>query len=740
MDTIPVLQKDTILSGQKDSIRQVELDSIPPKVMDSLSLMALDSIRQQEKEPIPLQERDPLLSQDLDSIPPQEQVSIPQQEQDFIPPQERDSIRQGERDSLQLYHPLDSSKIKKKKNWFDVGELSSASKEITIRDYKIISHRRDTTFLDTTLTIQKEYKYNYLRRDDFELMPFANVGQPYNKLGVDLRAVQPYPALGAAALNYNYMEVRDIDYYNVATPMTDLFFKTTFEEGQLLDGMLTFNTSPRLNFSLGYKGFRSLGKYLSDQAESGNFRTTANYVTKNGRYRIRGHIAAQNIETQANGGLTDKEEQFALGGDNFDERRNIDVRFNDADNRILGKRYYFDHFFKLVKQDQDSSRIERTSLGIGHTFNYETKYYTFAQDQESAYFGDRFVSAIADRAQLKTMYNEVNAEFYNATLGRLRANLSLYNYNYFFNSRLIAEDGSEIPSRLKGEEIAVGGTYEKKIKGFELEGEFKYNLSGELGGNLLNASTGYRLNNRNRLSVSAHASARMPDFNFLLYQSDYRNFNWSNTAVFEKVQVYGAGIIFESELWGNLSVNYTTVDNYSYFAADPDFVGEDGVENSVIKPFQAGNVLNHTKVRYTKEFRLGAFALNNTIMYQNVSQADAVLNLPEWVTRNTLYFASDVFKKAMYLQTGITFKYFSRYAMDAYNPLLGEFYIQNDELLGGYPMLDFFINAKVQQTRIYLKLEHFNSSFAEPSDYYSAPNYPYRDAVIRFGLVWNFFS
>ena len=646
----------------------------------------------------------------------------------------------SQQDSIPPQQPVDTSVVQKKKRKLDARDAALTSKEITIKDYKIISHERDTTYLDTTLTIQKEYKYNYLRKDDFELMPFANMGQPYNKLGVDLRTVKLYPALGAAALNYNYLEVRDIDYYNVATPMTDLFFKTTFEEGQLLDAMLTFNTSPRFNFSLGYKGFRSLGKYLSDQAESGNFVTTANYVTQNERYRIRGHIAAQDIEIQANGGLIDKEEQFASGDSEFSDRRKVDIRFNDADNKILGKRYYFDHFYKLIKKNKDSSRVERTSLGIGHVFDYETKYYTFGQTQPSTYFGDRFVANIEDRAQLKAMYNEVNAEFYNATLGRLQGNLSVYNYNYFFNSRLITEDGSTIPSRLKGEEIAVGGTYQKKIKGFELEGEFKYNLSGDLGGNLLNASTGYRLNDRHKLSVSAHASARMPDFNYLLYQSDYRDYNWSNASVFEKEQVYGAGFNFESELWGNLTVDYTTVDNYSYFASDPNFVGEEGVENSVIKPFQEGNVLNHTKVKYNKEFRVGGFALNNTIMYQNVSQANTVLNVPEWVTRNTLYFSSDVFKKAMYLQTGVTFKYFTSYTMDAYNPLLGEFYIQNDEKLGGYPMLDFFINAKIQQTRIYLKAEHFNSGFTETRDYYSAPNYPYRDFVIRFGLVWNFFS
>ena len=77
--------------------------------------------------------------------------------------------------------------------------------------------------------------------------------------------------------------------------------------------------------------------------------------------------------------------------------------------------------------------------------------------------------------------------------------------------------------------------------------------------------------------------------------------------------------------------------------------------------------------------------------------------------------------------------------MNAYNPILGEFYIQNKEEFGGYPLLDFFINARIKQTRIYLKAEHFNSAFSG-YNYYAAPGYPYRDFVIRFGLVWNFFS
>src|SRR6056297_2889696 len=62
-------------------------------------------------------------------------------------------------------------------------------KEDTIKPpisaYKIISVTNDTTFVDTTLTIEKDYKFNYRRKDNLELLPFSNTGQTYNALGVD---------------------------------------------------------------------------------------------------------------------------------------------------------------------------------------------------------------------------------------------------------------------------------------------------------------------------------------------------------------------------------------------------------------------------------------------------------------------------------------------------------------------------------------------------------------------------
>ena len=164
-------------------------------------------------------------------------------------------------------------------------------------DYKIISISNDTTFIDTTLTIKKHYKFNYLRKDYLELLPFSNTGQVFNSLGYDFtEGNNTFSQFGARAKHVDYAEVEDIKYYEVATPFTELFFKTTMEQGQLADGFFTVNTTPRFNVAVGYKGLRSIGKYRNIKTNGGKLRTSVNYRTKNDRYFVRAHFAAQTIE------------------------------------------------------------------------------------------------------------------------------------------------------------------------------------------------------------------------------------------------------------------------------------------------------------------------------------------------------------------------------------------------------------------------------------------------------------
>jgi len=597
----------------------------------------------------------------------------------------------------------------------------------TIDLYKIISKEHDTTFVDTTLTIYKEYKFNYLRRDNFNVLPFSNIGQTYNTLSHDFSNASLMPVFGARARHFNFIEVEDVSYYYVPTPLTELMFKTAFEQGQLLDAFFTVNTTPQFNFSIAYKGLRSLGKYQHVLTSTGNFRFTSNYKTKNGRYNIRAHSVIQDLMNEENGGILNKDlDEFESGNPRFLDRSVFDPAFEDAESVLKGKRFHIDHYYNLIQQ-KDS--LSQNTLSLGNIVSYESKYYQYEQTSPyTDYFGDAFPSSnLNDKTTLENVYVEANTKYRNNKLGELKFSLGYSQYNYGYNT-LVSINSNDIANRLKGNVVSVGGGYKNTVGKFQIQGDFGLNLSGDFDGNFLNGKAKYSLNNDAEVSAIINISSKAPNYNFLLYQSDYINYNWQNS--FNNVQTKQLDFEFKSEKLINIDLDYTTINNYTYF-------NKSGVE-PLLKSNQYNGTVNYFRARLEKELKFGKFALNNTLLYQTVIDGDDVLNVPDIISRNTFYYANHFFDKALFLQTGITFNYFSKYYMNGYDPVLAEFYIQNEKQLGGYPRLDFFINAKVKQTRIFFKLEHFNSQFTG-YNYYSSSNTIYRDLGIRFGLVWNFF-
>ena len=601
--------------------------------------------------------------------------------------------------------------------------------QAVISDYLI--YRKDTTHVDTTISIKKEYKYNYLRKDNFNLIQFANIGQTYNTLSFDAADRQVIPLFGARARHFNYMEIEDINYYRVPTPFTELFYKTAFEQGQVLDAFFTVNTSRQFNFSIAYKGLRSLGKYQNALTSTGNFRFTTNYTTKNRRYSMRGHIVMQDLLNQENGGLKDEDiEQFTSGNEEFLDRSVFDPNFENAENILEGKRFYLDHEYVVIKP-KDSTSSNR--LSVSNVVSFDDKYFQFYQTSPTtAFFGDAFTSNINSTVTLENLYSNLGVNYSNRIIGDLNFNVEYRNVNYGYNS-VVVLNNQNIRNRIKTDFFGVSGSYKKTIKNIKLEGALGINLSDDIKGNFLDGSIAYQLNDDIQLAGGININSRLPNYNHLLYQSDYINYNWDNFDAFENVNTQQLSFAVRSDKYANASLDISNIDNYTFFNLEDNINGV-----RVVKPKQYSESLQYLRLKVEKEFRVGKFALDNTIMYQNVVSDEDVLNVPTIITRNTLYFTDQLFRKALTIQTGIVFNYFSEYNMNGYDPLLAEFYTQNETKLGGFPRLDFFVNAKVRQTRIFFKAEHFNSSFTG-YDFFSAPNHPYRDFSVRFGLVWDFF-
>ena len=588
--------------------------------------------------------------------------------------------------------------------------------------YKIYTLQKDTTYVDTSLTIKSEYKYNLLRKDIFGLLPFANEGHTYNSLDFALSNKNAMPNFGFKAKHFNYLEATDIKYYNVPTPLTDLYFKTVMEQGQALDAFLTVNTKPNLNFSIAYRGLRSLGKYVNNLTSSGNFRFTSSYYTIDKRYFLNAHFTGQDISNQENGGIVNLQE-FETSEDPFNERERIKVYFTDATSLLKGNRFFIDHSFKLNKENPNS-------LVFTHQFNQEYKFFEFTQPTVNERFGDTYTNKISNKTRYNHLYNKFGVAYKTKSYGDLEFFIDDNNYNYYYNSVVYDINGNiTVPNSVSDRINMIGGNYTYLINKINVRLHTSQSITDQSISNI-EASANYKLNDDYNFQFKYQKLNSLPNLNFTLYQSGYIDYNWFNNFKNEKLNQFE----FSAQTkWLNVSATYKVLNDYLFFDNQTNDITE-----LTVKPIQYDKTINYLSVKANKEIKFWKLALDNTILYQSVEQSDDIVNVPQIVTRNTLYFTDYVFKKAMLLQTGVTFQYFSKYYANDYNPLIGEFYVQNETKIGGFPMFDFFVNARVRQARIFLKAEHFNSAWTG-YDFYSAPNYPYRDFIVRFGLVWNFF-
>ena len=598
-----------------------------------------------------------------------------------------------------------------------------------IQDYLIISRTNDTIAVDTSLTIEKYHKINFLRKDNFDLIPFSNTGVAYNTLSFSgINSINP--KMGASNKYYSYDSVDDVVYYDLPTPFTELMYRSVFEQGQLLDAVYSVNTSRQFNFSISRKGLRSLGNYQNFISSSSNFKISTNYFSKNKKYRFRTHYTNQKLFSEQNGGINNSDiSNFENGNSQFQDRGVFDPNFENAHNEFLGKRFYLDQSYVLSEKDS----ISDSSLELFNAIYLEEKKYKFQQSSSDEFFGDSFVSQeINDKILLNSLNLQAGLIYNSDIFGKINLGLRYVSDKYSLENYQI-EQYIDNTQRVNSKTTFITAEYLKTFSKIELKAKTENFIFGDNKSNMFSSSVILKLKNNNSFTANYKLFSSTPNYNFLLYRSNYENYNWNNQFDNSITNSISLGLKLNEII--DLDLDLISVKKHIQFEKIiNDLV--DSSEYSII-PVQHNGNLDILKLQLGRKINFGKFSIDSKLLFQK-SLSDDIINLPQIVSRNTVYFSTDMFKKALFLQTGFGVKYFSKFYMNGYDPLLSELYIQNEKEIGEFPIIDFFINAKIQQTRLYFKFEHFNSSFTG-YNYYSAPNYPYRDFSFRFGLVWNFF-
>lgn len=191
--------------------------------------------------------------------------------------------------------------------------------------------------------------------------------------------------------------------------------------------------------------------------------------------------------------------------------------------------------------------------------------------------------------------------------------------------------------------------------------------------------------------------------------------------------------IFETSLVANYSLpkigfsataSYHLINNYIYF-------------NKNLIPTQRSEGLSIFQLNFSESFKVKHFGMDNFVCLQ---QTDAsAMHLPKLMGKHSIYFEGRILRrKIMLARLGFDFRYTADYQADSYHPFLGQFYWQDDITIANYPALDVFFSAKVDKTRVFVKVENLARSFYKKKIYYLVPYYPLYDTYFRIGIQRKF--
>lgn len=566
------------------------------------------------------------------------------------------------------------------------------------------------------------------------------------------------------------IEPEDVVYTNTKSPFTNL---TYYKQGGSSDGEERFkayfavNANKRLGFGFNIDYVYGRGKYMNQSTALFNGDLFAYYLGD--KYNMHFSFINDNLKVAENGGIVDdryvtRPLDMAEGGKVY-ANDEIPTNLSQVWNHNTGYHAFLTHRYNVgfYRENPDAKDTVNTEVFVPvtsflHTLKVDInrrQYISYDETQNQQYFQNNYLTDVqrdkTEQLAVKNTFGISLREGFNkwAKAG-LTAFMSHEYRRFTMTDTLARTPGQRIPTDYVENTISVGGQLIKE-QGQTLH----YNVMGEIA--LVGEDAGqFQIQGKGDLNfrlfsdtVRLEANAYIKNLNPIFY---YRHFHskhywWDNNDLSK---------IMRTRIEGKLSVdrwktqlkagvenikNYTYLDNtsvkYTETSSDKEVTT---YKNDVAVRQNSGNIQVFSAA-LRQDFKLGIFHLDNEITYQKSSNQD-VLPLPELTLYHNLYIKFGLAKKVLQIEMGADVRYFTQYYAPDYAPAIGQFYLQNKETrykLGGYPLLNGYINLHLKRTRIFIAMYNLIQGQGEKS-YFLAPHYPLNPRLLKFGLSWNFFD
>lgn len=516
---------------------------------------------------------------------------------------------------------------------------------------------------------------------------------------------------------------QSIVFYNTRRPYTDIFhsMSSKLKDEQILRFTHTQNINPLFNFGFDYDLVSSPGDYPNQESKDHSLSLHGNY--ENQRWKIHAAFIYNNFKLQENGGIIDTGlvdlnglESFLTGADSKIVQRHVfvqqDFLFGEKKNykykdstytRVLPKftiRHYLDYgtAYRLYTDDESTEN----GYYSNYLTNTESSYDSVAQNyiENRFSFGSGRIFSQNTGFDFRAGAGHLFQNYFNVK-NYLTPKFNTYLNDWFAFARLRKKISKNLYTGFKGTYYITGFRGDDYQVGAELFKQAKDS-------SFFAFRTGVEAERR-----------QTPFFTQRLHTNHY---SWEYDFLPEdKLTGFLKASIPHRYAW--VSLRARQIYQYVYYGA-------------IVKPLQFGEAIRIYSAELKKEFHIGRIHSKNIFVWQKSNEPD-ILNIPEFVYYHNFFLEMN-YKSHLKLHVGYELHFSSVYKVKSWNPNIGQFYFENKQTAGNYPIANFFVNAKIKRNvRMFFKIEHLTSGIFT-NLYSTVSHYPIKERLWKLGVNWTF--
>ena len=519
---------------------------------------------------------------------------------------------------------------------------------------------------------------------------------------------------GSNAFDYLLPDASQIKYYNTLSPYSSFQYVEGGRKRQMLRVTFSQNVTSQWNVAVHYQrltALRTINVTQSEQRLNDHYSmyVSTNFISKNKKFSAWGYYQHANQLAYESGGV------LPDSGDTQDSLFSPEIENAQLDVNARNRELRHNWGLNMKWKPFENGIFIRSAHSRIKQINRYTDYLPRAEFYGgNTYFQRRPPGETT--SQLDTLFNEriyrlwENAVFVGMEDSITQFSLFIKNRSTIFYSNLYT-------SFLPKSEMIYGAMFSANLFKGNVSGIAEFLNSKEW--NIRGRWTGYGLEATARwFAYSPSIMQQELVSKNLIYQTSFRNSKAFQLTLSQSI---------------NLG-KWKVIPGYEQY------IVSDGIAfDRSYTPFQTGGTSLMQYLKIGLNGQLGNVFFTQNQFIKVLQSGSRISQMPGMVYHSAHWVELFRRKKGYAVQFGFNLDWRADVQSENYQPLTGQWYVQDIFQIRPYFLCDVFTHIRIQRARVYLKVHNLNQGWGSEG-YFATPFYPGQARRLELGVVWTFYD